>query len=485
MLLLGLLAAVHVFIFSATFPFFNVVDEQDHLDLVVRYSEGDLPRTLTPPSAGALPFIAIYGTPEYINAPAALGGSIPPPPWREPINDVRAKLLAKEGAYQALFKNHEASQPPLYYALGGAWWRCGKILGFDGGGLLYWLRFLNVFFVVALVWVGRRAALNIFPENKFIQVAVPAFIALMPQTVFYSINNDVLSPVMFGLVFLWLMKFLEAEVPGPRLAAALGLAMAGTFLTKISNLPLLALAGLFLGWKIIQLARQGKLAATFPALGILAVCGGLPVVAWMVWCKKNFGDFTGSILKIQFLGWTYKPFGEWFHHPIFTPGGLWFFISKNLSTFWQGEFLWQGKPLASTGVDEFYVLLTLVVLLAAGTVLVRRRPPLSSMQRRAIGFGLAAVAAMFAFFALLSVKYDFQDCFYPSRAHPYFTSGRLMLGMLVPFLLVFALGLDRLLGQAGKREKFTVLAVLLLVMLGAEIAVDWRIFPNEYNWFHL
>src|ERR1700693_3535751 len=98
MLLLGLLAAAHVFIFSATFPFFNVVDEQDHLDLVVRYSEGDIPRTLTPPATAAAPFIAIYGTPEYINAPAALGGGIPPPPWKQPINDVRARLLAKEAA---------------------------------------------------------------------------------------------------------------------------------------------------------------------------------------------------------------------------------------------------------------------------------------------------------------------------------------------------------------------------------------------------
>ena len=48
-LLLCLLAAVHVFIFSATFPFFNVVDEQVHLDLAVRYSQGNLPRSLTPP----------------------------------------------------------------------------------------------------------------------------------------------------------------------------------------------------------------------------------------------------------------------------------------------------------------------------------------------------------------------------------------------------------------------------------------------------
>jgi hypothetical protein len=480
-----LLAAVHVFIFSATFPFFNVVDEQDHLDLVVRYSEGDIPRTLTPPAAGALPFIAIYGTPEYIHAPAALGGTIPPPPWKEPIDEVRAKLLAKEGAYESVFKNHEASQPPLYYTAAGAWWRVGKILGLDGGQLLYWLRFLNVLWVVALVWVGRRAARNIFPENPFIQVAVPAFIAVMPQTVFYSINNDVASPVMFGLAFIWLMKFLEAEIPARGVAAALGLALAGSFLTKISNLPLLVVSALFLGWKIVQLAREGKLRAALPAWGILAACALAPMVGWTAWCQRNFGDFTGSSLKIQFLGWTDKPLAEWFQHPLFTTGGLWFFVSKNIATFWQGEFLWQGKPLASLGVDLCYVLLTLVLLAAAGVAFVKRRATFSATQGTAVRFGFACAAAMFAFFAVLSVKYDFQDCFYPSRAQPYFTSGRLMLGMLVPILLLLALGLDRLLGKARLAVKFAVLTGLMLLMVGSEVAVDWKIFPNAYNWFHL
>ncbi|MEI7809083.1 MAG: hypothetical protein WCJ07_11435, partial [Verrucomicrobiota bacterium] len=64
-LLLCLFAAAHVFVFSAAFPFFNIVDEQVHFDLVVRYSQGDLPRSLPPPCAEALPFIGIFGTVEY------------------------------------------------------------------------------------------------------------------------------------------------------------------------------------------------------------------------------------------------------------------------------------------------------------------------------------------------------------------------------------------------------------------------------------
>ncbi len=222
-----------------------------------------------------------------------------------------------------------------------------------------------------------------------------------------------------------------------------------------------------------------------PALGALAICAGLPMAAWMTWCKKNFGDFTGSILKIQVLGWTNKPFAQWFYHPIFTPKGFWFFVSGNFSTFWQGELLWQRKPLAIPEVDRFYACLTLGLCFIALIALLNRRSTLSSQQRVAMVFGFACVLAMFAFFALLSVKYDFQDCFYPSREHPFFTSGRLMLGMLIPFLLLFALGLDRLLGKTGESIKYTVLVALLLFMLGSEITVDWRIFPNVYNWYHM
>ena len=484
-LLLCLLAAAHVFVFSAAFPFFNVVDEQVHFDLAVRYSQGDLPRSLTPPCAEALPFIAIYGTPEYLWTPESQPGKIiAPPPWTLPINVIAENLRAKEDLWQAKVKNHEASQPPLYYSLAGAWWRLGKLLRLDGLSLLYWLRFLNIPLIAALVWLGWMATRNLFPENRFIRLAVPALVAFMPQSTFYAINNDILSPLTFGIVFVLLMKLWHAENLPPRLAAATGLALAATFLTKISNLPLLAVAGIFLALKVFRLMRNDELRGSVPALAILSACAALPSAAWMAWCKMNFGDFTGSVLKIQFLGWTHKPFAEWFHHPIFTAGGFWYFVSKNLESFWQGEILWDRQPLAIPGVNSFYAGLTLALLLMVLAALLMRPSPFFTPQRTALWFGLACVASALAFFALLSVKYDFQDCFYPSREHPFFVSGRLMLGMLIPFLILFAAGFDRALGKFSGTTKFFLLAALLAFMLASEISADWRIFPNEYNWFH-
>jgi hypothetical protein len=485
-LLLCLVGAAHVFIFSAAFPFFSVVDEQVHFDLVVRYSHGDLPRSLTPPCAEALPFIAIYGTPEFLWPPASQpGGKLAPPPWKQPKEIVLSQLLAKEAAYQEKFKNHEAASPPLYYALAGSWWRLGRLLQLDGGQLLYWLRFLNVPILAATVWLGWWAARNIFPENRFLRLAVPALIACLPQTAFYAINNDVLTPLTFGAAFVLLLKIWDAETLSPGLAAGAGLALAAAYLTKMSNLPLLAAAGVLLVVKILGLAGNGKFRSSAWPLLLLLFAAALPTAAWMAWCKINFGDVTGSSLKIHFLGWTHKPIAEWLPHPIFSSPGIWFFLKRNLTTFWQGEMLWQRQPLAIPAVDSAYVVLTLG-LQALTLVAWLHRPSLfTSPQRAALGLGFLCVAAALAFFALLSVKYDFQDCFYPSRAQPFFVSGRLMLGMLIPFLLLFACGLDRLMHLFENATKFLVLFALLAFMIASEIALDGPIFSNEYNWFHL
>jgi hypothetical protein len=485
-LLFCLLAAIHVFVFSATFPFYCVVDEQAHFDLAVRYSQGKLPRSLAPPCDEALPYIVIFSTPEFLWVPTSQpGGIIPPPPWKQPVEKVRETLLAKQAGNRKLFKNYEAASPPMYYSLAGAWWRLGKWFKLDGGQLLYWLRFLNVPLVSALVWLGWRTARKIFPENNFVCLAVPGIIAFMPQTTFYTINNDVLSPICFGAAFICLIKLLRTEVPDFRLGIFTGLALAATFLTKISNLPLLAVSAAVILFKVAQLARAGKLRAAFPSLAALALCAGLPMAAWLAWCKHAFGDFTGTASKIQFLGWTHKPFAEWWHHPIFTPHGFWIFIHDLLATFWQGEFLWHRQPLALPGVDLIYVLASIVLIIIALPNLLPRSKYPTAPQRQALWFCFACFAAAVAFLGFLSLIYDFQDCFYPSREHPYFSSGRLMLGALIPFLLLFVYGLDRALKNFGNAAKFSALAGFILFMVAAEITIDWPVFPNPYNWFHM
>jgi Predicted membrane protein (DUF2142) len=483
--LLCLLATIHVFVFSAAFPFFNNVDEQTHFDLVVKYSQGRVPRALEPVSPEATPYVVIYGSREYFWASNHFPIEQFPPPWTQPMEKIGPKLLAWEASWNKVI-NHETSQPPVYYALAGLWWHLGMALGLHDGFLLYWLRFLNGLFVAALVWLGFAGARMIFPKNPFLKLGVPVLLAFMPQTAFYSIQNDALSPVCFGVAFICLAAFWRTESPGVRLGTATGLALAATYLTKISNLPLLIVSVVVVSLKIRRLAMAGQWRVSRPALAALALCAGLPIGAWLAWMKYNFGDFTGTMAKIQYLNWTYQPFNEWWGHPIFTLHGLWTFMSGLLSTFWQGEFLWHRQPLAFPTVDVIYAVLSISFVGLALLNLHRRSTAASGPQRQTLWFGFWSFAAAIAFLAFLSIIFDFGNCPYPSRARPYFTSGRLMLGALIPFMLLFTYGLDCALNWIKNRwTKPLVLAGLVLFMLISEIVIDWPIFPNAYNLFHM
>jgi len=201
-LLFCLLAAAHVLFFSAAFPFFSVVDEQAHFDLVLRYSQLDPPRMLPHTSETALPYIVFFSTSEYLFVPADQpGGVFAPPPWKLPPEEAARRLAPREQFWRETVLNHEASQPPLYYVFAGGWWRIGQAVGLTDGPLLYWLRFLNVLFLAALVWLAGATARKLFPENRFMRITVPALAAFFPQSIFYAINNDILSPLTFGVAF--------------------------------------------------------------------------------------------------------------------------------------------------------------------------------------------------------------------------------------------------------------------------------------------
>jgi hypothetical protein len=484
-LLLCVAAAVHVFIFSAAFPFFNNVDEPIHLDLAIKYAQGRVPRGLEPLSAESAFYLSLYNSLAYLGTPAMFpDGKFPAPVWDQPVEKVRAEVAANVAAWREQL-NYECSQPPLYYAAAGLWWRIGGWLGFEGGRLLYWLRFLNLLAVGATVWLGYHAARLIFPEQRFPRLAVPALLAFMPQTAFYSIGNDVFSPLAFGALFICVLCWLRGEAPEVRLGIVSGLAFAATLLTKMTNLPLLLVAGAAVLLRLGQWIRAGKGRAAWPTAAVMALCAGLPVAVWLAWCKYHYGDFTGAEIKTGHLGWTRKPFGEWFHHPLYTPSGLWTYLLGQLATFWQGEFWWHGRPLARPAIDVIYSIASLLLAVLAGVVALQKSARATSLQRRVLGFSLAFFVAALAFFAFLSVFYDFHNCPNPSREHPFFAAGRMMLGALIPFMLLMACGLDRASGRLGAPVKFLILGLVILLMLVTEIAIDWPAFANEFNWFHM
>jgi len=469
------LAAIRVLIYCAAFPFFNNVDESMHFDLVMKYGQGHIPRSLETMSPDSAAYIALFATPEYLRKPGDFRANRIPLPLARDYDGLVTGWSSRV--------NYESLEPPGYYAVAGIWENLGSFLGLNGGWILYWIRFLNVFLAAALVWIAYLAASEVFPENRFIVLGVPLLAAILPQDTYYSIQSDVLSPLCFGIVFVSMARFIRADVPSLERAVLTGLALAATTLVKSSNLPVLAVAMVAVLFKMHRLRRARKLSPAAVPIGMFALCALAPVFGWFAWNLSTQGDLTATAAKIQMFGWTHKPWYAWFHHPIFTPGGAWIFWSELMASFWRGEFVWWGARLAMPAADAFYWGSSLVFV-ALATIGLRRET--DDFRRQMSWFAFGSFAALVIFMGLLSVSFDFGRCFYPSQQHPYFTSGRLVSAALIPFLLLYVRGLDRAISWIkSERSRFCILAVIALFVTGSEIIINQPAFASRYNLFHL
>ena len=87
--------------------------------------------------------------------------------------------------------------------------------------------------------------------------------------------------------------------------------------------------------------------------------------------------------------------------------------------------------------------------------------------------------------AVLSMRYDFGTCVNPSREFPFFVSGRLIAGAILPFLLLYVCGLNRILTNLGLASYLlVVVAVIVIAVTATEIFITIPVFASPYNWFH-
>ena len=477
-----LLASLRVFLFSAAFPFFNNVDERRHFDLVMKYAAGHVPRGAELISPTSLPYLARYASPEFLAPPESFEGGYYGPFWTHPAEEV-APTIARIEEILSKTPNQECSQPPLYYTTAAAWFKIGRWLGLKGGSALYWIRFLNVAFIAVLVWLAYAAARIIFPGQIAMRIGVPLLIAFMPQDASYGIDNDVLSPICFGITFICLIRWFREDRPRIRLGIATGLSIAAAYLTKLSNLPLIFVAAVAIAHSCCSRSRS-RLRDAIPALAALSCSAAVLIGAWIFWTKSNFGDLTGAASKMQLLGWTRKPFWDWWSHPIFTPSGFWTFLSELIATFWRGEFMWHAYTIGSKEMDLFYVLSSVgFCLVAVISLLQKRGKNLDEMQRRALWIALASFIATIVFLGFLSLQFDFGACINPSRERPYFFQGRLMSGAMIPFAMLYVYGLNRLLRAVPALVLAAVGAIVIAITI-SEFFVNSVAFASAYNWFH-
>jgi hypothetical protein len=483
---LSIYAGLRILVFAAAFPLFNNVDERLHLMSIQMYAQGHLPGKglplMDPELAKAL---LPYWSPEYGHRQEDLDrNGINGPPGGLGANGFIQPLYAQKLEEWLRKPNFEAQAAPLYYIVAAAWYRVGIVLGFKDWALLYWLRFLNGILYGLFTWLSYVLVRKVYREDFFLSLAVPGLIAVFPQDVFFGMNRDILSPVMWAGTLLFMVDAVDANTGQYRSALLASLLVGLTFLVEVSNCVLYgALAITFWMWASRSQAKRRQKVLVVSASAAAAF---LPPFLWMLRNYRVIGDLTGSSAKIRVLGWTVLPWPEILHHPLFTWHGLSYFLVKLTENFWHGEYGWHAMPMRYLVADWFYMISSALMILIFAADLVRRRRSLPDIQSWAALESLFLVGSSVLFLATISLAFDFHEHGYPSRLYPYFVSGRIISGALLPFVLMYASGLE-VVTRCFRRwiPSVAVLACLLLLITISEIRVRSTVFSSHYNFYAL
>ncbi len=478
------LAALRVWSFAFAFPFFTNVDEYRHVDVVLKYARG------APPALAAAPYeletarlLGVVGSPEYHRHPLTPKQTeVPPPVWQSGSEAAHARIAEMEDFLRPLH-SLEAGQPPAYYATAGAWLALGRTLGLRDAAMLYWVRALGGVAAFVLVLACCAVLRRLYPDRPLMHWGVPLLLASMPQDALYYVTGDAFSPLLGGLGFLGVAMLLLRDDARPALYAAAGLILAAGLLCKYPNAALYAPALLATGFALSSgcsaVSRRGWLAFWTAAL--------LPPLLWFARNLAAGAGLTATAFKAEKLGWTPKPLGDWLAHPLFSLDGTAVFLRDLLVTFWRGELVWHQRTLASGLADGVYLAFSAAALALAAVGLWRRRAPLP-LQVVEVSAALALLAGV-GVLALLSLAFVFKGTVHPSPAYPYFTDGRLIGGVLVPFCLLAVRGVE--FGAEFFPEPlrqplaWSVLGCVVTLALVSEVALSLPVFASAYNAYHL
>jgi hypothetical protein len=265
-----------------------------------------------------------------------------------------------------------------------------------------------------------------------------------------------------------------------------GVMVAATFLVQLTNIVLFAVAAVLSIERLTVITPSRRAAEIGKQTALWLVAVG-PVAAWLTWNYFMVGDSLATAEKMRQLGgWTRKPVDELLVHPIFAPSGVVEFVSALTRSFWRGELVWHRAPLRSVWFDRFYVSSTAMLLLVAIVQIAVGFRAKATPHAWADRLNGLVVLLFVMLMAWLSIWFDFGTCPYPSRAYPYFVSGRLILGGLVPFLALYLRALTTITSPLRTWLHPLVLPVLIAaaILLG-ELWITGPVFASPYNLLHL
>jgi uncharacterized membrane protein len=476
-------AAARILFGAAALPFFADTDENAHFDLIHKFARGEWPSKPYALHDPEVVEVWIFdSSPEFLNAPGTLGveGGFPPPvrDWQRSAATETYLRSERASPGRGKLPNHEAHEPPVYYAVATVWYSLGRAFGMSAASAVYWVRFLNVPLFAALVALAFIFCRPYFGRD--VALAVAALTAFFPNTVFFTINADVLSPLQVLVTLLLLLRWYEAKQPGPWLAAAAGSMAAVSVMVKLTNAAVMVVAGAVI---VLRLWRDRQLRKGILESLPLTLCAAVPPFLWCLRNRLVLGDWSGSAAKIQIQTWTPKPLNELLDHPLFTPSGSLAFLKALCISFFGGDSHWHAKPVEFKPADNFF-LATSALLPVIGLWTALRNVHGHPRVRLVVGICALLVVTYLSELALLSLRWDFGRNPFPSRAFPFFAFGRLAAGCLVPFLVLYVYGIQTLVDRRQSLLMAAVAFVISLMVMGQAAYLRLTI-SSEYNWFHL
>jgi hypothetical protein len=482
--LLCVLAMIRIFLFNAAYPMFNPIDELQHFDTIIKHAKGEIYNSaninhfVDPWSAKVR---LLYASPEYMGK---VTDNISPA-YRN-MDNYTADTIA-ENSFRSL-TNFEIHSPPIYYLIAAQWYKIGNRIISNDGFLLYWLRFLNVIFYGFFILLSYRFCKAIYPENKHIRIGVATILTVFPNDVFYTLNSDVISPI-FCLLALYMLFQIIKHDHNIFYYAITGFAISSTILVKLTNMPTYVLSAFLILIIIYQAIKVNKLKTNLWHFIALISCSLIPVMLWMGCNLYYLGDMTGTADKLEYLTITKKSFPEWFNHPIFRLEGL-FSTAKHfnilIDSFWHGEIFWGMRSTAPYLADIFYTITSILFITAAFVKLyAEMKTQFSSKYLYRLSFFILLILSI-GYLIFLSIQFDFGQCYSPSRADPFFDKGRLIIGCLVPFLILYLEGLLFILDKLKFKTSFFVYigTICIIILIFSSIS-SYDIFKSKFNWYHM
>jgi hypothetical protein len=377
------------------------------------------------------------------------------------------------------------TSPAAYYAM-GLWYRLGRGFGLDSLASLYWTRWLNAVLLGLLVAGSYFLLRDPYDDAPFVRLGVPALLAFFPQDVFYGVAPDNLTMFTGALAFVAVLRLATGRLKSGAHFALAGGAVSLALLVKYTNAAYLVLAGL--ASLLHARGRSPQRPSAFGKLAVFWIAALLPIGLWLVRNVRVLGDAAGTVRKLEHLEWAPKAWSGFFDHPLFTPSGAFGYGAELLALFWRGEFLWHGQEMAFAWLDGLYALSSVVLLALTASAVWRARGEASGERWTLELLALLSVLGGVAQLVLLSLRIEFADWGTPTREAPFFVHGRLILGVLLPFALLYVRGLElacaRLPGRLRELAPWCLLGLWLALLLASEVVLSAPAFESPYNWYH-